>query len=73
MALTRVAALAGEMAQRATGRPMLINASRYRELAAEGFVCRVDRMRDRLGIVATIDLEDGLKKTGEWYRQEGWL
>jgi nucleoside-diphosphate-sugar epimerase len=30
-------------------------------------------MRDRLGVVATIDLEEGLKKTGEWYRQEGWL
>src|SRR4029078_7692596 len=73
MALTRVAALAGEIAQRATGHPMLVNASRYRELAAEGFVCRVDRMRERLGVVAAIDLEEGLKKTGEWYRREGWL
>jgi len=73
MPLTRVAALVGEMAKRATGRPMVINLSRYRELAAEGFVCRVDRMRERLGVVATIDLDDGLKKTGEWYRGEGWL
>jgi nucleoside-diphosphate-sugar epimerase len=73
MPLTRVAALAGEIAQRATGRPVLINESRYRELAAEGFVCRVDRMRDRLGVVAEIDLEDGLKTTGEWYRRAGWL
>jgi nucleoside-diphosphate-sugar epimerase len=73
MPLTRVAALAGEIAQRATGRPMLINESRYRELAAEGFVCRVDRMRERLGVVATIGLDAGLEKTGEWYRQEGWL
>ena len=73
MALTRVAAFAGEIAQRATGRPMLINASRYRELAAEGFVCRVDRMRERLGVVAAIGLEEGLKKTGEWYRREGWV
>ena len=73
MTLTRVAALAGEIAQRATGRAVLINESRYRELAAEGFVCRVDRMRDRLGVVATIDLEDGLKTTGEWYRREGWI
>ena len=73
MALTRVAAFAGEIVQRATGRPMLINASRYRELAAEGFVCRVDRMRERLGVVAAIGLEEGLKKTGEWYRREGWV
>jgi nucleoside-diphosphate-sugar epimerase len=73
MPVTRVAALAGEIAQRATGRPVLINESRYRELAAEGFVCRVDRLRDRLGVVAEIDLEDGLKMTGDWYRREGWL
>jgi nucleoside-diphosphate-sugar epimerase len=73
MALTRVAALGGEMAQRVTRRPALINLSRYRELAAEGFVCRVDRMRERLGVVAEIDLEDGLKQTCEWYRREGWL
>ena len=73
MPLTRLAALAGEIAQRATGRPVLINESRYRELAAEGFVCRVDRLRDRLGVVAETDLADGLKATGEWYRQHGWV
>ena len=73
MALTRAAALVGEVAQRATGRPALINQSRYRELAAEGFVCRVDRLRDRLGVVAQIDLADGLKQTGDWYRREGWI
>ena len=73
MSLTRVAALAGEIAQRGTGRSVLINESRYRELAAEGFVCRVDRLRERLGVVAEIDLENGLRKTGDWYRQNAWL
>jgi nucleoside-diphosphate-sugar epimerase len=73
MPLTHAAAFAGEIAQRVTGRPVLINQSRYRELAAEGFVCRVDRLRDRLGVVAAIDLEDGLNTTGEWYRQGGWI
>jgi nucleoside-diphosphate-sugar epimerase len=73
MALTRIAAAGGELAQRASGRPTLINLSRYRELGAEGFVCRVDRMRERLGVEAEIGLRDGLAATGEWYRREKWL
>ena len=32
---------------------------RYVELSAPGFVCHVDRLRDRLGIVAEIDLRCG--------------
>ena len=46
---------------------------RYTELASEGFVCRVDRLRERLGVVANIDLREGLAHTAEWYRRERWL
>ncbi len=73
LAATRLAAVAGDIAGRIRGRPQVINRSRYLELAAEGFVCRVDRLRDRLGIVATVDLADGLAQTARWYRAQGWL
>ena len=73
MPVTRFAALAGNLVGAARGRPMAINTSRYAELAAGGFVCRVDRLRDRLGIVAQIDLKEGLAQTAAWYRQEKWL
>jgi nucleoside-diphosphate-sugar epimerase len=73
MPLTRVAALAGDLAGAIRGKPVVINSRRYTELAAEGFACRVDRLRDRLGIVAQIDLRDGLARTAEWYRREGWI
>ncbi len=42
------------------GKPAVINSRRYAELASEGFVCRVDRLRDRLGVVAEIGLREGL-------------
>jgi nucleoside-diphosphate-sugar epimerase len=71
--VTLVAALCCELAGRLRGRPLLLNRSRYAEIAAEGFVCSVDRLRDRLGVVAQIGLGEGLAKTAEWYRQEGWL
>ena len=73
MLVTRLAAAAGDLASAVRGRPAAINASRYAELAAIGFACRVDRMRERLGIVAAIDLRDGLAQTAEWYRSAGWV
>ena len=73
MAVTRLAALAGDVGGLIRGRPSVINSRRFVELASDGFACRVDRLRDRLGIVARIDLDEGLAETCAWYRQEGWL
>jgi len=73
MALTRVAAIAGDLVGAVRGKPVVINTRRYTELAAEGFACRVDRLRDRLGIVAQIDLREGLAQTAAWYKRERWI
>jgi dihydroflavonol-4-reductase len=73
MALTHAAAFAGDLAGMLRGRPAVINSRRYAELASAGFVCRVDRLRDRLGVVAEIGLTEGLAGAYAWYRNEGWL
>jgi nucleoside-diphosphate-sugar epimerase len=71
--LTRLAAAAGDVAGAARGRPLPWNTWRYRELYAEGFVCRVDRLRERLGIVAQVDLRDGLAEAAAWYSEQRWI
>ena len=68
-----IAAVAGEAIGTLRGKPAVINRRRYDELNAAGFVCRVDRLRDRLGVVAEIGLRDGLAQTAAWYRSQGWL
>ena len=73
LAVTRVAAACGDLLGLVSGRPATINRWRYAELAADGFVCRVDRLRDLLGVVAEIELDQGVAGTGDWYRSEGWL
>jgi nucleoside-diphosphate-sugar epimerase len=50
-----------------------LDRARWREIDAEGFVCRVDKARDQLRFVAATDLREGLKATAEWYRRAGWL
>lgn len=34
---------------------------------------RIDKAKRELGYAPKIDLDEGLKRTGEWYRQEGYL
>ena len=69
----RLAALLGDAGGALRGRPLSMNSRRYAELATEGFVCRVDRLRDRLGVVATIGLDEGLAEAAAWFRREGRL
>ena len=71
--ITRVAAAACDVVARSLGSTLPLGRWRYAELAAEGFVCRVDRLRERLGVVAALDLREGMARTAEWYRTEGWI
>jgi nucleoside-diphosphate-sugar epimerase len=68
-----VASLAGEAMGHVLKRPMAINRSRYLELSAEGFVCHVDRLRERLGIVAATDIHEGFADLARWYRERRWI
>jgi len=54
-------------------RPLPLDRRRAAELSTEGFVCRVDRLQSRLGVVARVDLAEGFKRTVESYRREGWV
>ena len=73
LGLTRIAAAGGDVAGLITGRVAAINRWRYAEIASDGFVCRVDRIRESLGVVAQVELADGMTGMARWYRSEGWL
>ncbi|MGE0449624.1 MAG: NAD-dependent epimerase/dehydratase family protein [Vicinamibacterales bacterium] len=70
-ALSALAAL-GNAAWR-LGIAPVIDAGRLVELRAEGFVCSVDRARAVLGFDAETGLDEGIARTADWYRSEGWL
>ena len=72
-AVLKMAAMAGEAAGHAFGRVLPINGSRYQELVAPGFVCRVDRVRERLGVVAAMGIHEGFTDLAAWYRRAGWI
>jgi len=51
----------------------LVDTARLSELRADGFVCSVDRARERIGFVADVPLGEGIARTAEWYRERGWI
>ena len=55
------------------GRVGLINFSRARDLTAPGWVCDVSKLRDTLGVSASISPREGFAGTAQWYRERGWL
>jgi nucleoside-diphosphate-sugar epimerase len=65
--IVRIAATLGDLAGTVIGKPATINSRRYTEIYSAGFVCRVGRMRDHLGVVAETDLRQGLNQAADWY------
>jgi len=67
MAVLRLAAWGGDAFAAVTGRSTAINSRRFAEIDAPGFVCRVDRLRQDLGVEPKVALADGLRHSAEWY------
>jgi dihydroflavonol-4-reductase len=70
--LLRAAAAVGDVAT-LCGRPLALDGARLAELMAEGWVCRVEKARDRLGFSARIGLLEGFASTADWYARHGLL
>lgn len=68
----RLAGLAGELVW-ALGATPLLDTSRVSELTSAGFVCDVSRVSASLGMVAAVDLREGIERTVRWYRGAGWI
>jgi nucleoside-diphosphate-sugar epimerase len=62
-----------EAVSRLTRKPGMLSRDKYRELRAPGWVCDPDRLRREVGFVCANTLENGIRTTLAWYRQQGWL
>jgi len=71
--LTLAAAVACHLASRFARKTMILDLHRFADLDAPGFVCQVGRLHHVLGVVPQVDLQEGITRTAEWYRKEGWV
>jgi nucleoside-diphosphate-sugar epimerase len=72
-AVLYLASMVQDILSRATGRPHMLSRQKLPELLSRGWVCRTERIRKELGFTAPTSLKEGVSRTLEWYRGEGWL
>ena len=68
-----VLALCAEWWTSLTGKPGILSRDKVREACCAGWVCDPGRARRELGFCAPTSLEDGLRRTLDWYKEAGWL
>jgi len=68
-----LACVTQEILSRMTGRPNILSRQKLPELLAPGWVCSTEKIRKELGFSAPTSLKEGVSRTLEWYRGEGWL
>ena len=66
-------AVAAEAAAFVLRKPPVINRDKVTDLSQTCWSCSIDRARRELGYEPRIPLEEGLRETIAWYKQEGWL
>jgi len=56
-----------------TGTQVFFNLQKARESVQRAWVCSVTRAREDFGFRQRIGLEEGMRRTCDWYRRNGWM
>ena len=68
-----VLGLCAEWGSRFSGKPGILSRDKVREACCAGWVCDPGRARRELGFCASTGLQEGLRRTLDWYKEAGWL
>lgn len=69
----RVATAVGEQVGRLTGKPTALNNDKYHILRQRNWRCDITPARKELGFEPKVQLEEGVRKAVEWYKENGWI
>jgi len=69
----RALASAADGVTRVTGRKLPLNRKLARQLLAPAWTCSGAKAERLLGFHPRRDLSDSIRRSAEWYRQQGWL
>lgn len=67
------AALLAEVGAKVVRRPVIFTRDKVREMAQRSWVCSAETLTRDVGWRAEVDITEGARRTGEWYRAHGWI
>lgn len=71
--VTSVVAALSELSAQIIRKPALLNFDKIREMREPHWVFSAEKAREQLGFATTLSLEEGLRQTVDWYRENEWL
>ena len=54
-------------------KPPVLNIEKVRDLVQKSWVCSPRKLEEHIGFRTQVSIEDGLKRTFQWYKDYGWL
>jgi nucleoside-diphosphate-sugar epimerase len=71
--LVTLAAIAGELKMKLTGKPEIVTREKLSMLTARHLVASSEKIQRELGWKPTLDFAEGARRTVSWYREHGWM
>lgn len=56
-----------------TSKPATFNLEKAKDFVQENWTCDITKAKEQLGYTQQISLDEGMKSTVDWYREEKWL
>jgi nucleoside-diphosphate-sugar epimerase len=56
-----------------SSKPATLNIEKSRDLTRNAWICDTGKAIRELNYHQTIPIEEGIKRTCEWYKKQGWL
>lgn len=72
-AVLRGAGALADVLSSVLGKKLPLNKKLARQLLAPGWTCTTDKATRLLGFTAKRSVRDSVRRSGEWYREHGWL
>lgn len=73
LTLVRGVSMVSELFGRLTGKPMLLNADKYKVMKQRNWTCDASELERDLNFKAEYNLRQGMTETIAWYEKNGWL
>lgn len=68
-----VAGVLNDMLSKMLGKAAILNREKVKEMSARYWLCTSRKIEEELGWQSKVPLEEGIKKTVDWYKKERWL
>lgn len=62
-----------ELLELLSSKPALLNIEKVKDIVQDAWICDVTKAKTDLGFREKISLEEGIRNTVTWYREQGWL